>query len=88
MGAQPKKKMSHRRKNMRRSHDRAAFGQINLCSHCRRPAISHHVCPHCGYYAGREVVPLNVTRTAESTLLTGWDGSPERLLSLPAPPRV
>jgi large subunit ribosomal protein L32 len=65
MGAQPKKRTSRSRRNQRRSHDRAQFGQIVLCSHCRRPHLSHHVCPNCGYYAGREVVPVKVKRAAE-----------------------
>jgi large subunit ribosomal protein L32 len=56
MGAQPKKKTSHRRKNQRRSHDHVHLGAVILCSHCRRPHLSHHVCSNCGYYAGREVV--------------------------------
>lgn len=56
MGALPKRKTSHARKNQRRRSDKAAFGQIILCSHCRRPHLSHRVCGHCGYYAGREVV--------------------------------
>jgi large subunit ribosomal protein L32 len=56
MGAQPKKKTSHSKKNMRRSHDRVAVGALVHCSHCRRPHRAHHMCPNCGYYAGREVV--------------------------------
>lgn len=56
MTAHPKKKTSHARKNQRRSHDRVKTGAIILCSHCRRPHVSHHVCPNCGYYKGREIV--------------------------------
>lgn len=65
MGAQPKKKTSHAKKNSRRSHDQARVGSIILCSHCRRPHLAHHVCPNCGYYAGREVVPEKIKRVAE-----------------------
>lgn len=56
MGALPKKKTTHSRTRSRRSHDRAWFGAIILCSHCRRPQLSHRVCAHCGYYDGREVL--------------------------------
>lgn len=56
MGALPKRKASRSRRKQRRHHDKAAFGQIILCSHCRRPHLSHRVCPNCGYYAGREIV--------------------------------
>ena len=62
MGAQPKKKTSHARKNSRRSHDRAQVASLVLCPHCRRPHRAHHVCPNCGYYAGREVVPEKPAR--------------------------
>jgi large subunit ribosomal protein L32 len=63
--AQPKKKRSNSRKGNRRRHDRLPLGAIVLCSHCRRPHIAHHVCPNCGYYAGREVVPEKPARAAE-----------------------
>jgi large subunit ribosomal protein L32 len=56
MGALPKKKHSQGRKNRRRSQDKLSVAALILCSHCRRPHVSHHVCPHCGYYAGREVI--------------------------------
>lgn len=65
MGALPKGKTSHAKKNQRRIHDKARFGSIILCSHCRRPHLTHRVCPHCGYYAGREVVPEKIKRAAE-----------------------
>lgn len=64
MAAQPKRKTSHSRKNSRRSQDRLTVGSIVLCSHCRRPHLTHHVCPNCGYYAGREVVPEEAPRRA------------------------
>jgi large subunit ribosomal protein L32 len=47
---------SRTKKLKRRSHDRVKLGSIILCSHCRRPHLSHHVCPNCGFYAGREVI--------------------------------
>lgn len=62
MPAVPKKKTSKARKNMRRTHDRLEIGAIVLCSHCHRPQRAHHVCPHCGYYNGREVIPEKPAR--------------------------
>ncbi|MGH2442023.1 MAG: 50S ribosomal protein L32 [Chloroflexota bacterium] len=64
MGALPKGKTSHARKNSRRSHDKASFGAIVLCAHCRHPHLTHRVCANCGYYAGREVVPQKTDVTA------------------------
>ncbi|MBM3558083.1 MAG: 50S ribosomal protein L32 [Alphaproteobacteria bacterium] len=54
--AVPKKKKSPSRRNMRRSHDAlkpTAYVECPNCGEFKRP---HHVCGHCGYYDGREVV--------------------------------
>ena len=63
--AQPKKKKSSARRDQRRSQDTLNIGSIVPCSHCRRPHLSHHVCPNCGYYAGREVMPEEPPRRTE-----------------------
>jgi large subunit ribosomal protein L32 len=65
MAAQPKRKSSRSSKGNRRGHDRAKFGSIVLCSHCRRPQLTHRVCTHCGYYAGREVIAEKPARDTE-----------------------
>jgi large subunit ribosomal protein L32 len=31
--------------------------QIQYCAHCNEPVLPHRVCPNCGFYQGREVVP-------------------------------
>ena len=28
------------------------------CPHCHRPMMSHHVCPACGFYRGRDVLGI------------------------------
>jgi large subunit ribosomal protein L32 len=41
---------------MRRSHHALvaeAFAECGNCGELKRP---HHVCAHCGHYAGREIV--------------------------------
>ena len=30
------------------------------CAHCSKAILPHHVCPHCGYYKGRQVVQMKV----------------------------
>lgn len=65
MGAQPKRRTSRSKRDQRRSHDSLHIGSIVLCSHCRRPHLAHRVCPNCGYYAGREVVPEKPARPEE-----------------------
>lgn len=57
MPAVPKKKTSQSRKGKRRQHIRLAIPTIIPCSHCRNPKLRGRVCPTCGYYSGREVIP-------------------------------
>lgn len=54
--AVPKKKTSQSRRNMRRAHD--ALPDINTqeCSNCGGRKLSHHICPSCGHYRGRQVL--------------------------------
>ncbi len=54
----PKKKTAKARRNRRRSH--LALGKIHLveCPRCHHKHLPHHVCPNCGYYAGRKVVEV------------------------------
>ncbi len=52
----PKRRHSKARKNRRRAHDFLATRQLVECPHCHEQKLSHHACPHCGYYRGREVM--------------------------------
>ena len=54
--AVPKRKISKARRNKRRSHLRSGGSQVSKCSHCKQPKVAHRVCPHCGYYAGVEIL--------------------------------
>ena len=54
--AVPKRRISRTRRDKRRSHLRARSNKVALCSHCKQPKVAHRLCPHCGYYAGVEVV--------------------------------
>ncbi|MEO8973632.1 MAG: 50S ribosomal protein L32 [Ktedonobacteraceae bacterium] len=55
MGALPKQRTSHARQGKRRSHLHLTLPQLVACPQCRQPRLSHHACPHCGYYRGRQV---------------------------------
>jgi len=56
MGAQPKKKISHSRQGMRRSHQHNLSVHLVACPQCRQPVRAHTVCSFCGYYGGEQVV--------------------------------
>jgi large subunit ribosomal protein L32 len=32
--------------------------QLSVCSQCGAPAVSHRVCPACGFYKGRQVMTV------------------------------
>ncbi|MDX8392776.1 MAG: 50S ribosomal protein L32, partial [Mariprofundaceae bacterium] len=54
--AVPKRKTSTSKRNMRRAHDSVGVSAMNECQNCGEVMRPHHVCPHCGFYKGREVV--------------------------------
>ena len=54
--AVPKQKQSHARTAQRRAQHKITAPAINGCPQCRRPRRPHRVCPHSGFYGGREVV--------------------------------
>ncbi len=55
--AVPKRRTSRSRKGMRRSHHHLTPTQVQYCPRCEQPVLPHRVCPNCGFYQGREVVP-------------------------------
>ncbi|MGH2354307.1 MAG: 50S ribosomal protein L32 [Chloroflexota bacterium] len=56
MGALPKKKVSRRRRDNRRSHIRITPPQLVDCPNCQRRIVGYQACPHCGQYRGRQVL--------------------------------
>jgi large subunit ribosomal protein L32 len=57
--AVPKQKQSHARTSKRRATHKISPPSLNECPQCHRPRRPHRVCPHCGFYAGREVVDVS-----------------------------
>ena len=58
--AVPKRKTSKSRRDKRRTHYKAALPTLVECPQCKRPKAPHRVCPTCGTYRGREVVPFEL----------------------------
>ncbi len=56
--AVPKKKTSKSRRNMRRAHDALPQKQASQCSNCGAHKVSHHMCPSCGHYRGRQILDI------------------------------
>lgn len=61
----PKKRHSKTRSRKRRTHWKLTAPAVVDCPHCHEPKLPHRVCPHCGYYAGKEV--LVVSKAAEKS---------------------
>ncbi|MBV8822727.1 MAG: 50S ribosomal protein L32 [Chloroflexi bacterium] len=55
MGALPKQRVSPARQGKRRSHHHLDLPKLVECQQCKRPRLSHHACPHCGWYRNRQV---------------------------------
>lgn len=56
--AVPARRTSKTRKRMRRGHIKLATPNLSACSNCSELRISHHVCPNCGQYNGKQVVEV------------------------------
>lgn len=56
MAPLPKRRTAKARQGKRRSHLRVQALAFTNCPQCHQPRLSHRVCPHCGYYGGREVI--------------------------------
>jgi large subunit ribosomal protein L32 len=56
VGALPKKKISRRRRDNRRSHINITLPQLVDCPNCRQRIVAYQACPHCGQYRGRQVL--------------------------------
>ena len=58
MPPQPKRKYAKARQGERRQHLKITVAALEICPQCKSKKQPHHVCPTCGYYAGREVVEI------------------------------
>jgi large subunit ribosomal protein L32 len=56
MGPLPKRKYAKARRGERRNHIAATVPVTEACPQCHSRKLTHHVCPTCGYYGGREVL--------------------------------
>jgi large subunit ribosomal protein L32 len=57
--ANPKRRHSKARRDKRRAHDALKAPGLSVCPECKEPRLPHRVCPHCGYYRGRQVLEVS-----------------------------
>lgn len=66
MAPLPKKKCPKSRQGKRRSHLARKPAALIECSRCHNLKPSHHVCPICGTYDGREVIEIKSSKRKPS----------------------
>ena len=54
----PKRRHSRAHGRKRRTHYKLAAPTRAVCPQCRESKQPHRICPHCGYYKGREVLSV------------------------------
>ncbi len=56
--ANPKRKLSRSKRDMRRAHWVNSLNTNNVisCDNCGEKMITHRACPSCGYYRGKSVI--------------------------------
>jgi large subunit ribosomal protein L32 len=62
--AVPFRRTSKTAKRLRRTHFKLDVTGLVACPHCGAMVQAHHVCPKCGYYAGKEVLHIEKTKGA------------------------
>lgn len=56
--AVPKRRTPRSKRDSRRAnHDKISAPSISRCSSCGEVTRPHHVCPACGSYDGKQVMP-------------------------------
>ncbi|MGX6978771.1 50S ribosomal protein L32 [Vagococcus elongatus] len=53
--AVPARRTSKAKKAKRRTHYKLSVPGMSVCSNCGEMKRSHHVCPECGHYDGKDV---------------------------------
>lgn len=60
--AVPKKRMSRRRRDMRRAHDAIKFtAAVEICENCGDMKLRHRICEGCGFYRGRQLFAVDAS---------------------------
>lgn len=63
--AHPKRKHSHSRSRLRRTHDKITLPTLTKCDSCFAVKPSFSICPECGTYKGRQIIVKKTKTSAE-----------------------
>ena len=55
--ALPKRRFSRSRRDKRRLQDHVTPPTLTRCPKCGASVVSHRICPSCGSYRGRQILP-------------------------------
>ncbi len=58
----PKRRFSRSRRDKRRLQLNLTPPTLSRCAQCGGSVLSHRVCPSCGYYRGRQVIPIKSSK--------------------------
>ncbi len=56
--ANPTHRHTRTRRDKRRANWKGVTPNLSPCPECAEPREPHRVCPNCGSYAGRKVIPV------------------------------
>lgn len=62
MAPLPKRKYAKSRQRERRGHMGIETPAMDTCPQCHSAKLSHHVCPTCGNYNGREAIKIEAPK--------------------------
>ena len=56
----PKRRFSRSRRDKRRLQLHLSVPTLTRCPQCGASVLTHRICPSCGGYRGRQVIPVEV----------------------------
>ncbi len=56
------KRHSNSRTNMKRKGKKLHIISLSRCSNCGEAKLPHRICPKCGYYNGKLIIPPKVKK--------------------------
>ena len=63
--ANPKRRHSTSRQNMRRANWKLSGINVSVCPQCKAAKLPHQVCPKCGFYDNISVIRIKEKKSEE-----------------------